>query len=202
MYLAENKITKESKEFHWTQDNDLIIDGVKVDEKDWVIYETDSPQELLKPKSKETMTRPFTKFSQNNLRVIQNFLLYIQKEDEFGQAAIDYISEDHVDGEDSPQALLERAESSELIREDVYMGDDVNEIHPCNIYVDNDLIIYCVNKTNNDVVLYGLVGDQEEIATKHMDEILSYCLGCYTKDDEVSLGDIFVHGIYVKKLSQ
>jgi len=52
MYLAENKITKESKEFHWTQDNDLIIDGVKVDEKDWVIYETDSPQELLKPKSK------------------------------------------------------------------------------------------------------------------------------------------------------
>jgi hypothetical protein len=145
------------------------------------------------------MERPFTKFSENNLRVIQNFLLYIQKEDEFGQAAIDYISEDHVDGEDSPQALLERAE---LIREDVYMVDDVNEIQPCNIYADKDGIIYSVRKSDNDVVLFQLIGEQDKIASEHRDEILSYCLGSYTKDDEVSLGDIFVHGKYVKKLSE
>ena len=53
--------------------------------------------------------KPLTKFSQRNLAVIQNFLLYANMEEELGQTAIDYISEDHVDGEDSPQAILERA---------------------------------------------------------------------------------------------
>jgi hypothetical protein len=42
-------------------------------------------------------------------------------EEELGQTAIDYISEDHVDGEDSPQALLERALAAELIGEDIYL---------------------------------------------------------------------------------
>lgn len=146
------------------------------------------------------MSRPFTKFSENNLKVIQNFLLYIQKEAEFGQDAINYIAEDHVDGEDSPQALLERAEASELIREDVFFWGDDDEIIPCNIYADEDLIIYSVDKTNNHVTVYGLVGNQDDIASEHRDEILSYCLGRYTQDDEVSLGDIFVHGKYITKL--
>jgi hypothetical protein len=154
------------------------------------------------------MTRPFTNFSENNLRVIQNFLLYIQKEAEFGQAAIDYIAEDHVDGESSQEALLERAEASELIREDVFMRDNIfsndvlDETEPCNIYVDKDLIIYCVNKSTNQVILFGLVGDQDEIASEHRDEILYYCLGSYTKEDDVNLGDIFVHGKYVRPLNK
>lgn len=147
------------------------------------------------------MKKSFTKFSQRNLDVINNFLLYIQQEDEFGQDAINYIAEDHVDGESSPQALLERAEASELIREEVFMKDDKLETIPHNIYVDEDLIIYCVDQTTKNVTLYGLVADQEEIATEHRDEILSYCLGSYTKEDEVSLGDIFIHGKYVKKLN-
>ncbi len=46
------------------------------------------------------------------------------------------------------------------------------------------------------------MADQDEIASEHRDEILSYCLGSYTKEDEVSLGDIFMHGKYVKKLSE
>jgi len=51
----------------------------------------------------------FTKFSERNLRVIQNFLLYAGLEEEYSETAIDYISEDHVDGEDSEEAHLERA---------------------------------------------------------------------------------------------
>lgn len=147
------------------------------------------------------MSQKFTKFSENNLRVIQNFLLYIQKEAEFGQSAIEYISEDHVNGENSQEALLERAEASELIREDVYLKDDILETFPHNIYVSKNQIIYCVDKTNKHVTLYGLVANQDEIASEHRDEILSYCLGSYTKEDEVSLGDIFVHGKYVAKLT-
>jgi len=153
------------------------------------------------------MAQEFTSFSENNLRVIQNFLLYIQKEAEFGQSAIEYISEDHVDGENSQEALLERAEASELIREDVYLNDNlfsrdvVDEENPHNIYVSKNQIIYCVNKETKHVTLYGLVANQDEIATEHRDEILSYCLGSYTKEDVVSLGDIFVHGKYVAKLT-
>ena len=143
-----------------------------------------------------------TKFSENNLRVIQNFLLHIQKEEEYSQSAIDYILEDHVDGEESNEALLERALSSELIREDVYLKEDVREMFPCSIYVDKDMLIYCVSSClMNEVTLYKLTGEQDEIAKEHRDEILSYCLGSYTNEDEVSLGDIFVHGKYVQKLN-
>lgn len=31
------------------------------------------------------------------------------------------------------------------------------------------------------------------------DEILTYCLGRYTKDDEVTLKDVFLHGGYIKR---
>lgn len=49
-----------------------------------------------------------SKHSENNLRVIQNFLLYANLEDEYSQTAIDYILEDHVDGEDSQEALIKK----------------------------------------------------------------------------------------------
>ena len=145
--------------------------------------------------------KPLTKFSQRNLALIQNFLLYANMEEELGQTAIDYISEDHVDGEDSPQAILERALAAELIGEDIYLQGDLNETSPCKIFADKDKIIYAVD-ANDNVTLYGLMGDQDDIASKHRDEILNYCLSVYTPTDEVSLMDIFMHGEYVKKLSE
>lgn len=41
----------------------------------------------------------FSKGSERNLNVILNFLLYAELEDQYTQSAIDYIAEDHVDGE-------------------------------------------------------------------------------------------------------
>ena len=144
------------------------------------------------------MAKEFTKFSKNNLRVIQNFLLYIQKEAEFGQDAIDYIAEDHVDGEGSPQALYERAMASELILEDVFLSNDLEEQNPCTIYADKKFI-YCVANKTALVSLYKLTDEQDKIAKEHRTEILEYCIGEPVGD--VSLGDIFLHGKYVKKLS-
>jgi hypothetical protein len=52
-----------------------------------------------------------TKYSENNLRVIKNFLLYVGLEEEYSQAAVDYVTEDHADGEDSPIAILLKTDS-------------------------------------------------------------------------------------------
>jgi len=54
-----------------------------------------------------------TDFSKRNLNVILNFLLYAGLEDQYTQTAYNYIAEDHVDGEDSEQAQLERKDKQE-----------------------------------------------------------------------------------------
>lgn len=60
-----------------------------------------------------------TKFSQRNLYVIENFIdNYTSDEEEreqMKQVAWDYVSEDHVDGEGSEEASLERAEAGKLV---------------------------------------------------------------------------------------
>jgi len=145
-----------------------------------------------------------TKHSQRNLDVIMNFLLYAGLEAEYTKTAIDYIMEDHVDGEDSEEALLERAHSSELIGEDIFLSGDIKEENPCNLYAHSDgesLFLIPKNPINGkSVVLYALTEPQIDIQTKYRDEILTYCLGKATKDDEVSLKDIFMHGKYVCEL--
>jgi len=142
-----------------------------------------------------------TKHSQRNLDVIMNFLLYAGLEDEYTKTAMDYIMEDHVDGEDSQEALLEIAERNELILEDIFLSDDKDEIFPCNVYVDKDNLIYVVSPMNhNEVTCYELTKPQEVIEVEHRDEILAYRLSKYNLDDFVSLGDIFMHKKYVRKL--
>ncbi len=143
-----------------------------------------------------------TKFSENNLRVIQNFLLYAGLEDQYTQSAIDYVSEDHVDGEGSPQALIEKALECELVLEEIFAPDDINEEFPCNVYYDSETkLFYVVSYTlENHITLFKLDGDQEEISTNHRLEILRYRLSVVTKDDEVSIGDIFMHGKFINEL--
>jgi hypothetical protein len=63
---------------------------------------------MVQQSKKLTKMTQLSKHSEHNLRVIQNFLLYANMEDELGEAAIDYILEDHVDGEDSEEAREEK----------------------------------------------------------------------------------------------
>jgi hypothetical protein len=151
----------------------------------------------------EPETLPLTKFSERNLNVIKNFLLYANLEDEYTQTAYDYISEDHVDGEDSPQAIRELALSSELIRERVTVFNGKETEY--NIYANHITeLIYAVNMDdeNDTLYVYKLIKPQAEIEVEHRDEILDYCLAVKTKEDEVCLGDIFVHGKYVTLISE
>lgn len=142
-----------------------------------------------------------TKHSERNLNVILNFLLYAGLEDEYTQTAHDYIAEDHVDGEDSDEAHKEIALSSELIRESVEIENSIADNYDI-YYSDVTKLIYAVSDNPGSyVMLYQLTKEQELIETEHRDEILDYCLSVKTKEDEVCLGDIFVHGKYIKRLN-
>jgi hypothetical protein len=143
-----------------------------------------------------------TNYSKRNLAVIQNFLLYAQMEEELGQTAIDYISEDHVDGEDSYGAILERAVSSEMILDEVFMIDDELETFPYDIFhnAENGLI-YAVSQTTDEVRIYKLTQDQDTIAKEHRQEILEYVLSKVGEHDEVCLADIFMYGKFNELLS-
>jgi hypothetical protein len=144
----------------------------------------------------------FTNFSKRNLQVIQNFLLYAGLEEEYEQTAINYIAEDHADGEDSEEAILEIALGSEMIIEECYGEDDPNEERPLNVYA-NDVngLIYEVDLLANEVIgIYRLTKPQEVIEVEHRYEILSSVLAKYSKEDEVYLRDIFSHGTYIEKI--
>lgn len=148
-------------------------------------------------------TLNLTKFSERNLQVIQNFLLYAGLEDEYNQTAIDYIQNDHVDGEDSPQALIEKAKTFELILDDIFQHDDELETFPCDVYYDSDSkLFYLISNCFEDVIeIYKMTKEQEVIEKEHRAEILAYRLARFTDEDEVSVGDIFMHGKYVEKVN-
>jgi hypothetical protein len=143
-----------------------------------------------------------TNYSKKNLAVIQNFLLYAQMEEELGQTAIDYISEDHVDGEDSYWAIKERAESSEMILDEVFMIDDELETFPHTIYHNAEQgLIYAVSQCSDELRIYKLIGDQDTIAKEHRQVILEYVLSKVGEHDEVSLADIFMYGKFNELVS-
>lgn len=178
-----------------------ITDGFSI-EMDYDQLEVKLADVQPQPEPTEPQARPLTKFSQRNLLVIKNFLLYAGLEDDYTQTAEDYISEDHVDGEDSPQAIREFALSCELIRESVDIGNSLADGY--NIYSsDVTGLIYAVSEEPNDpLFIYKLIKPQAEIEVEHRDEILDYCLAKKTPEDEVSLGDIFVHGKYIQLITE
>lgn len=141
-----------------------------------------------------------TKHSERNLNVITNFLNHIGLEEKYKEVALEYILEDHVDGEKSERAILERAYNSQLIIEESYQSNDIDELYPFNYYVDLNGLIYAINLHNEKVEVYRLTKSFDEIVKEHRDEILSYMLSKYTKDDEVCLADIIMHGKYVEKI--
>lgn len=152
------------------------------------------------PVAPEPEVVPFTKFSQRNLEVIQNFLVYSGLEEQYSQTALNYIAEDHVDGEGSDSAHREIALGSELIRDYV----DIDGANGKFAVFANHItgLIYAVSNDETEYVrLFKLTKPQEVIEVEHRDEILDYCLAKKTPEDEVCIGDIFVHGKYVEQLN-
>ena len=74
---------------------------------------------------------------------------------------------------------------------DIFYDDSTKRIHA---FENNEI-------DNQREFVYELTDDQDVIATKYRDEILSYCLAVFTTEDEVRLADIFIHGKHVIKIN-
>ena len=93
----------------------------------------------------------------------------------------------------------------ELILEEIFLSWDKNEESPNNVYADNTdhSVMYAVCFETGKAISFKLVGNQDEISIKHRDEILQYRIGdrYLDKDEFVTLGDIFMHGKFIKRIS-
>jgi len=85
------------------------------------------------------------------------------------------------------------------ILEDIELGDEENTFD-ISFNFDSKLFIAVENSVEPKKLFYKLTDTEENIATNHREEILEYCLASFTKEDTVGLGDIFLHGKYIKQL--
>lgn len=155
-----------------------------------------------------------TQHSQRNLNVIENFIDYFSSnEDErerMKQVAYDYVLEDHVDGEDSEEAAEEKSQERikefkkyELLGEEIFLSGDDNEENPIDLYCDSNespTLFAVPRNPYKPVRKFRLTKPQSIIEVHHRWEILNYCLGTPTAEDEVSLKDIFMHAKYVEEI--
>jgi hypothetical protein len=96
--------------------------------------------------------------------------------------------------------------SLELFLEDVELKDNTTNDNTFDIFY--DVNTKEIHAFENDVEVgeprcfkYRLKGEQDDISKNHRQEILEYCLAVVLPTDEVGLGDIFMHGKYLEKIS-
>jgi hypothetical protein len=97
--------------------------------------------------------------------------------------------------------------SLELILEQVELQDNKLNDNTFDVFFDSNTNL--IHAFENDVkyweireFVYKLTDEQDTIAKNHRQEILEYCLAKVTADDEVSLGDIFLHGKFVELVAK
>ena len=92
----------------------------------------------------------------------------------------------------------------DLLLEQIELFDNKENDNDFDIFFDINTKLFHAFENNVDEpreFIYRLVDTEENIAKNHREEILEYCLATILPTDEVGLGDIFVHGKYVERLS-
>ena len=92
----------------------------------------------------------------------------------------------------------------DLLLEQIELFDNKENDNDFYIFFDINTKLFHAFENNVDEpreFIYRLVDTEENIAKNHREEILEYCLATILPTDEVGLGDIFVHGKYVERLS-
>ena len=106
--------------------------------------------------------------------------------------------------------LYEYAQKQELVLEDIFLNDDINEENPVQVYCSSFhksisskelIILYSVSEKTYEVRIWKLNDIQNVIAEKHRYEILKSRLAKITAEDEVSVGDIFMHGEHTTEIN-
>ena len=99
-------------------------------------------------------------------------------------------------------------ENYHLIGDEIFLNDDENEENPINLYTDipeddaedgSEVKLYALGK-DGSVRIFQFTKSLTIIKVHHRWEILNYCLGEVTEDDQVTMKDIFMHGKYVKEV--
>ena len=94
--------------------------------------------------------------------------------------------------------------SLELFLEQIELKDNTLNDNDFDIFYDMDTKLIHAFENNVDEpreFVYRLTDTEESIAENHRQEILEYCLATVLPTDSVGLGDIFVHGKYIERLS-
>ena len=88
-----------------------------------------------------------------------------------------------------------------LISDEAFLSDDTNEENPVEVYFYEDNVFWCKYRGVNKVRAFVLTDTLNNIAKSHKDEILKSTLCTFTKEDEVTLRDVFLHGGYIKEVN-
>jgi hypothetical protein len=88
-----------------------------------------------------------------------------------------------------------------LISDEAFLSDDTKEENPVEVYFYDDNVFWCKYKDVNKVRAFVLTDTLDNIAKSHKDEILKSTLGTFTKKDEVTLRDVFLHGGYINEVN-
>jgi hypothetical protein len=94
--------------------------------------------------------------------------------------------------------------SLDLFLEQIELADNTINDNTFDVFIDINTNLF--HAFENDVdepreFVYRLTDTEESIAENHRQEILEYCLATVLPTDSVGLGDIFVHGKYIERLS-
>jgi hypothetical protein len=87
----------------------------------------------------------------------------------------------------------------ELILTDIELAENKSNDNTFDVWY-NDLTgtFVAYEKNGNRKFRYKLDGEFEDIAKNYRQEILEYRLGRVTADDEVTVGDVFMHGKFIE----
>ena len=89
----------------------------------------------------------------------------------------------------------------ELILQDIELADNTINDNTFDIWFCKRLnrFIAQENVAKGRIFLYELKDSEENIATNHRQEILEYRLSKVTPQDQVTIGDIFIHSKFIEK---
>lgn len=88
----------------------------------------------------------------------------------------------------------------ELILRGIELNEvGINDDMLFNVHYDAKIKRFVATHIDSSLQLeYDLIGDAEQIAQEHREEILTYRLGRFTNEDVVDIGDIFMYGKFNK----
>ena len=89
----------------------------------------------------------------------------------------------------------------ELILTDIELAENTRNDNTFDVWYNFETGTFVAYENGgNRKFRYKLDGEFEDIAKNHRQEILDYCLAVVLPTEEVSIGDIFVHGKYIEIL--